>query len=81
MKPSQFVVFCNIVSLLTNFWKDFPFKGFTGGVNEKTSFLFVNLKTYYHMLEAMCFKENTVFNWLDYIVQSDNQDSLIVIVV
>ena len=31
------------------------------------------------MLEAMRFKENTVFNRLDYIVQSDNQDSLIVI--
>jgi hypothetical protein len=33
------------------------------------------------MLEDMRFKENTVFNRLDYIVQSDDQDSLIVIVV
>ncbi len=33
------------------------------------------------MLEAMRFKENAVFNRLDYIVQSDNQDCLIVIVV
>jgi hypothetical protein len=33
------------------------------------------------MLEAIRFKENTVFNRLDYIVQGDNQDSLIVIVI
>jgi hypothetical protein len=33
------------------------------------------------MLEAMRFKENTVFNRFEYIVLSDNQDSLIVIVV
>ncbi len=30
------------------------------------------LKTFYHMLKAMCFKENTIFNRYDYIVQSDN---------